>query len=255
MPGLVASCLRPIINDLLHVANWYSTTLIQTHPRDPRLRYGSLYGEEREKLQSLNIELDRLVGDAMNDADKPLAAEIVQAHHPLKFCPGSIQLLNGKDQGRVAPVWRKEDLKTLTDAQQRLLEKGNGGFMFWKCTSCLFKIKYHVNESELSTILKTEELRTAENVAYRSAFLAKSHLVHNATTPSCKYGCLFCFARGMPLEQQRSTGFKSSKELLKHLQKEHSRNIPHPIVTDRVRAIFGETELTPGGYDLRFIAD
>jgi hypothetical protein len=251
--GLIAACLRPILNDLLHVANWYSTTLLQSFPRDPRLRYGSLYGEEREKLQSLNIELDRLVGETLNDGERLPAAQIIQEHHPSKFCSGAIQLLNGKDEGRVMPVWRKEDIKTLSDAQQSKLEKGKCGFMFWKCTTCHFKIKYEVDESESSTILKTGELRSSGNIAYRSAFLAKSHLHHkNSVTPH-KYGCLFCFARGLPLDPQRSTAFKSSKDLLKHLQSEHALNEPHPIVTERVKTVFGETESRPGSYDLHFI--
>lgn len=253
LSGFIAASLRPIINDLLHVANWYSTTLHQTFPRDPRIQYGSPYGEERETLQSLNIELDRLVSEKLNDTERPLAAQIVPTHQPSKFCTGSIQLLNGKDEGRVLPVWRKEDIKNLTDEQKAKLEKDKGGFMFWKCHDCHFKIKYFVDESESSTILKTEELRTSASIAYRSAFLAKSHLHHRSAAVSCKYGCLFCFSRGLPLDKQRSTAFQSSKDLLRHLQSEHSRNVPHPIISERLKTVFGETELRPGTYDLQFI--
>jgi len=147
------------------------------------------------------------------------------------FCKGAVQLINNHDTGTLNQVDRRD----LLEANRRVLAQDRGTFLWWQCSSCSFRLRYHVKASRFSTIASNDELRhhPGEPLEYRSIFLAKSHLslpqFGDYTSDFAKYGCVFCFAQGKPLERQRTT-FATGRDLASHISSIHKSSLPPPLL-------------------------
>jgi hypothetical protein len=183
------------------------------------------------------------------------------------FCHGALQILNGRDKGRVSMVEKKD----LLEENRRQMQLFGGAFLYWQCPHCAYKVRYHLLNSLNSSIHLTDEVRGFEGVQVqlRSSFLAKCHLylplpeqqllgargrlesVVSATTP--KYGCVFCYGAGKDLERGR-TSFATAGDLAEHIAAQHRKTLPPTLMLHRFDvAIAGKSIDTRRKWDVNLL--
>ena len=226
--SLSAWFIPPIIDQLRNAIfgykeifeNFYDRSIGQRNP----------YGNIDERLQDTARGLETLRGERQRDRVRHLA-ENQPATASLQFCKGAVRLINGHDTGNLNQVHNRD----LLEANRRVLRANGGTFLWWECSACNFKLRYHVKASRFSTLEKNDEIRRhpGEPLEYRSIFLAKSHLsqplVDYHTRDTAKYGCVFCYAQGKALERNLTT-FASGRELASHICSSHRSPLPPPLI-------------------------
>jgi hypothetical protein len=225
-----------IIGDLLNAISGYMR-LFEEH-YDPTISHRAFYTATHEGLQDLRTRLDDLERIRRSNPNRARAEHLVGRHNnsSYRFCAGAIQVLNNNDHGSIATVSDK-DLLSLN--RTTLANKG-GAYLWWKCASngCAFKLRFHVPNAQSLSIQNTTEIRSHPSIplVYRSLFLIKSHLHASSDRAGVmKYGCLFCFAEGKPL-QPRVTTFSTGKDLAIHICGEHKgAKVPPAMVLEKAK--------------------
>ncbi len=224
---LFAPQLISIIDDLFNVIFSFQHLFEQHY--DPNLRQPVPYREALQALGSVHQHLHHLIRIRDSNSTRPRAWQLV-AHHndgsSYQFCRGAIQVLNNYDRGLITTV-PENDLFLLN---RNTLSSQGGAYLWWICpfsrcplSPCAFKLRFHVLDSQGSSIHTNSETRThpSVNLEYRSTLLIKSHLhVPSDGAVMMKYGCLFCFAEGRPLEVE-VTAFGTGRALATHLCDAH----------------------------------
>lgn len=225
---LAAHYLLQIIEQL-QKAMFGFRRLVEDH-YDPTLAQRTPYGMIYERLQDIDFRLRTLIEDRQRERNRH-RAEDYPPTASMHFCKGAIQLINHYDTGALDQV----ESRDLLEINRLVLFNHGGCFLWWACTACEFRLRYHVRASKYSSIENNDEIREHGGipVEYRSAFLAKSHLFNpdfnELPQGAPKYGCLFCFAMGKPLDYD-STVFATGRELATHLCSRHKSTLPPPLI-------------------------
>lgn len=157
------------------------------------------------------------------------------------FCHGALEMINDLDSGSIERFERVIRGGELQAKDDETLKQSEGPLLHWCCSSCSFKLRVQTPESMENSIDASDEIRThgGINLGYRPRFLVKSHLhqpigrefstVEPSQAP--KYGCVFCFSVGKPLQQGTSsdpstTIFRSAMELAAHTSENHRNPLP-----------------------------
>ena len=240
--SLVAAHLLKIIDQLKSAIFGYQR-LFEDH-YDPSLSQRGVYGDVWQRLSIREHQLHDLINSSLSRRRQHRAQD-EDRHGPLQFCDGAVQLLNDADKGNVSRV----DDRDLLPSNRDVLRQYGGDYLWWRCSSCAFKLRFHVDRSQFSSITSNDEIREHVNVPleYRSIFLAKSHLYQPVFEPganSLKYGCLFCFAKGEELEGGGENCFGTGRELAVHICSKHKSTLPAPLLLDRFHVAVDE-KLSP----------
>jgi hypothetical protein len=226
--GLAAHYLLEIVLQLQN-AIWGFRRLFEEH-YDRNLTNRSPYGTIYEELRDIETNLKTMINEGQAERGRR-RAELQPSTAPVRFCKGAIQLINRSDTGTLNPVASRD----LLASNKLVLLQHGGFFLWWACTSCDFRVRYHVSASRLSSIESNEEVRehTGVPMEYRSSFLAKCHLFNSLFDElpkgAPKYGCPFCFAQGSALERGK-TVFPSGLELATHICRTHKSTLPPPLM-------------------------
>jgi hypothetical protein len=233
--ALAAQYLMDMIVQLLNAIHGVDQLFVNHY--DPRLEERKPFGTIYDLLEFREKQLEETKVAQLTDRYK-LKPEDKRDNQVGQICRGAIQMINGRDRGDVAHVSERE---LLSDNIARLAEF-QGVYLWWKCTSCDFRLRYHVNSSMHSNIHSTEEIRSHPNVKaeYKSAFLVKSHLYvprrrdssrggnlrASPPLPASKYACLFCLAHGS------NNSFSTGRALATHIADNHrgSKKQPAPLI-------------------------
>jgi hypothetical protein len=253
---LAASHLNSIIAELLNAIFGFQRLFEQHY--DPGLPQRAPYLQAFNGLKFLERNLHELIRIRQSNPNRPRAEHLLARHgygSSYQFCRGAIQVLNNEDHGLIANV---SDNDLLPSNHDTLASKG-GAYLWWTCSSpsCAFKLRFHVLGSLGSSIHNNSETRTHPYVKleYRSILLVKSHLhisYHGAGV--IKYGCLFCFAEGKPL-QGEVTAFSTGRALATHLSDtHHGANLPPAMLLEKVKvAVGGQLPLGVKRWDANFL--
>lgn len=198
-----------------------------------RLVESSPYGRRLSaELGQYVVELERL--QWLNDMafrrwnyQAPRAADLPQPHNSPKFCRGALQMINNNDRGDVAQV--PASVVNNLEAEDKEKIRDGGFYLYWKCTSCAFKIRYLVKSSRTSTVSTTDLIRRHSGMEYRPSFLVKSHLRIRNPDSSRKYGCIFCFAEG-----RTSDIYSHGKILMQHIRTSHNSSYPARLFLEKL---------------------
>jgi hypothetical protein len=226
--SFAASYLLQIIEQLQNAIYGFRQ-LFQEH-YDRNLAQRNPYATIYEQLHDIDTRLKILIDDRQRERNRH-RAENQAPTATTRFCKGAIQLINRSDTGALNQV----DSRELLEANKLVLRHHGGCFLWWACTSCDFRLRYHVSASKYSSIENNDEIREHSGIPmeYRSAFLAKSHLFNaqfeDLPKGAPKYGCLFCFAQGRALARG-STVFATGKELATHICSSHKSTLPPPLM-------------------------
>ncbi|RMZ80800.1 hypothetical protein DV737_g2823, partial [Chaetothyriales sp. CBS 132003] len=166
--ALTASYLEPIIDQLLNAIhgickifeNFYDRKLAERKPYD--VIYKLLEHRERQVKDLKMLQMTQ---------HQRLRAEELRPNEVGDFCRGAIQVLNGRDRGKISRV---TDWDLLAENRARLRQYG-GAYLWWECPQCDFRLRYHLSDSGKTNILSTEEVRRHDGapVEYKSIFLVK----------------------------------------------------------------------------------
>lgn len=253
---LAARHLSFVIPDLLNAIIGFKS-LFEAH-YDRTLAQRAPYASTLAALDLLHRRLQDLIRIRESNPDRPCAEHLVITSTAYHFCRSAIQVLNDKDQGLIANT-----------ADKPPLVEQNGAFLFWKCPlpTCTFKLRFHILGSHASSIHNNAEIRSHLSIPleYRSAFLIKSHLHSTSTSFSAlqssyeiegamKYGCLFCFAEGKPL-QAYGSAFASGRELALHMVAIHKEaKLPAAMVLEKLKvAVGGKCPVGVRRWDMNFL--
>ena len=221
---LAASYLVQIIEQLQNAIFGFKRLFEEYYDQglSQRAPFATIY----ERLQDILVRLQTLIRDRQRDRSRPRAEDQRQTGST-RFCKGAIQLINSSDTGAVNQVENRD----LLEANRDVLRHHGGCFLWWACTSCDFRLRYHVRASKFASIENNDEIREHSGIPmeYRSIFLAKSHLFNlqfdSLPKGAPKYGCVFCFAQGKTLGLG-NTVFATGKELATHICSSHKSILP-----------------------------
>jgi len=145
----------------------------------------------------------------------------------LSLC-NSAKLLNS---GRNIGVLEHAQLRNV---DKQVIKRKGGCFLFWKCPTCGFRVRYHATCARSLGIEATDEIRSPGKgyITLRNVFLAKSHL-HKQPGQLWKYACLFCIGSGKSL-QGDSTAFANEDELVDHIDGCHDIKSLPPLFMDKL---------------------
>lgn len=254
-PAAVAAIyLNEIIDQLLNAIHGFQEIFEQRY--DPTLKEKRPFGSIYEILEYRENQLKNTI----QDGRRLLHPEDITPSEPVYFCRGAVQLINGRDKGRVSSVLPNE----LTRENKAVLAESHGAYLWWQCSSCDFRARFHIGGSFSSNIHNTEEIREHPgcDVVYRPIFLPKSHLysspgyaterdvqvinrrprawsgrsssgnIRLVNSNSPKYGCVFCFAQGKILDWHEETMFRSGQDLVEHIAENHrkAKKIPPALM-------------------------
>jgi hypothetical protein len=197
---------------------------------DPSLSQRAPYAHIYERLGDIEMRLNILRGDRQRERNQH-KAENQRPTSSTRFCRGAIQLINHSDTGKLDQVENRD----LFEVNKEVLQNHGGCFLWWSCTSCDFRLRYHVSASKFSSISNNNDLREHSGIPmeYRSVFMAKSHLFNpqfdDLPKGAPKYGCVFCYAQGKALERG-STVFATGKDLATHICSSHKSTLPPPLI-------------------------
>ncbi|ERF76678.1 hypothetical protein EPUS_02217 [Endocarpon pusillum Z07020] len=144
--------------------------------------------------------------------------------HP---CKGALQLLKGDDGGIIDRCLRKD----LTLQELERLDKGgkSGTYHFWKCDSCVFRIKYFVSKSRYACLLTNDDNCTFKDskVQCTRAFIAMSHVEqrgvrkHSSLKGPPKYTCLICALHRLAARPDHDHTFLNREDYMRHVEDLH----------------------------------
>ena len=230
--ALAASYVIDMIVQLLNAIHGINELFITYYDRalEERKPFGTIYGI-LEFRESQLLETQRA---QMTDIrrSKPEDKRDNQLGH---LCRGAIQMINNRDRGDIAYVTEQD----LLPENRARISRYKGAYLWWKCTSCEFRLRYHLSSSAHSSIHSTQEIREhGPNVKceYKSAFLVKSHLYQpvkrssrgNTTSSPSKYACVFCLTQGSKVS------FSTGKQLATHIADSHrGKKQPTPLVLEK----------------------
>jgi hypothetical protein len=151
--------------------------------------------------------------------------------HP---CRGGLQLIKGDDTGHIDRCLKKD----LTLGELDRLGRGGtrGTFLFWKCDSCEFRLKYFVSKSRTATLLTNDDHLTFKDSKVRCsrALLAMSHLqqrevkrVSSSYGPP-RYTCIICALHRPAARNGRNHTFSNRDEYVRHVEDSHIASNPPP---------------------------
>ncbi|RMZ90145.1 hypothetical protein DV736_g2615, partial [Chaetothyriales sp. CBS 134916] len=187
--ALTAGYLEQIIDQLINAVHGIRLIFESCYDRnlEERKPYDVIYRilEYREK-QVKDLKMEQ-----MADPQR-LRAEELRPNEIGDFCRGAIQVLNGRDRGKISYV---ADRDLLVENRARLRQFG-GAYLWWECPKCDFRLRYHLSDSGKTNILSTEE-----------------------------YGCEFCYAMGKKLLYGVTT-FSTGRELMMHMAAKHRKVLP-----------------------------
>lgn len=151
--------------------------------------------------------------------------------HP---CPGGLQLIKGEDQGEIHRCLRKD----LIDAETERLGRGGtqGTYLFWKCDSCAYRLKYFASKSRATSLLSNDDDMTFKESKIRCsrAFLAMSHLEKREikrgsnSHAAPKYTCMICVLHRPAARTGLTHVFSTRDDYAKHLEDTHIDGTPTP---------------------------
>jgi hypothetical protein len=262
---LAARHLLATIDELTAAINSF-ITLFEQHYDANVIQNAPSYTPTSDALWDLKTGLDDLIRTRQSNPLHPRAEHYVVQRNQTppsspRFCRGAVQVINNVDNGGIGVV---SDKKLLTSNREVLAIRG-GVFLWWKCSHCHFKLRFHVSGSQGSSIYTNTEIRAHARVPveYRSRFLIESHL-HQSTPESGsgasgrpKYGCLFCFAQGKPLSSLTETAFSTGKDLAVHLASKHkgADKLPPILLLETFRVgVQGRTAEGLRRWDVNFTA-
>jgi hypothetical protein len=255
---LAAAHLISIITELLNAIFGYNRLFEQHYDQSlsQRAPYAATYGA----LEGLQFRLSELISIRQSDPGRPPAEHLLAQWNSSnssshRFCRGAVQVLNDNDRGRIANVSEKDLLFSNRDV---LADQG-GAYLWWRCpvASCAFKLRFHILGSQALSIHNNSEIRSHPFVPleYRSTFLIKSHLhIASDRAGTTKYGCLFCFAEGIPLQSGQSA-FNNGRELAVHVCGAHKGSkLPPAMLLEKIRvAVGGQCPMTVTRWDANFL--
>ena len=216
--ALAASYLEDIIIQLLNAIHGIQVIFFNHYDRllEEREPFKVIYMvlEHREK------QLQDLKRDHFTNPQR-MKAEDLRSNEAGQFCRGAIQMLNGRDRGKLSYVTERELLPEnrarLEGVRRRVLCGGSVPAVRFSTCGIMSPIPSTQN------IHSTDEVRGHSGipVEYKSAYLTKCHLFqprspgnslsrrnsffggrgsHGSLAGVPKYGCGFCFALGRNLE-------------------------------------------------------
>lgn len=228
--ALAGSYLNVIIDQLLNAIHGIQELFCKHYDRalERRKPFDAIY----KTLEFRESQLKDTIATQMNDIRK-VKPEDQRDNQVGVLCRGAIQMINGRDRGEIAYVAERD----LLNENHARLSKYGGAYLWWKCTNCEFRLRYHLSMSAHSSIHSTQEVREhpGVNVEYKSAFLVKSHLYQpvrresRATAPE-KYGCVFCACQSGKVKGP--TTFSTGRELATHVADTHrkTKDLPAPLL-------------------------
>lgn len=285
-----AASLKEIVDELINAAHGlkqifeqhYDAALIQRQPY--RTIHELLYFREDELRKFIDFDFRNprsMAGipgapTSAGESSSPTAprSSTGGSTQPPTFCTGAIQMLNGRDGGQIKPVASRD----LSEANRGVVSRFGGGYLWWNCPHCKYQCKFHMVNSNNSSIHGVEEVRdhAGLDVEYRSAWLAKCHVVvseSSARRPSStgfgswasswrssdssnftpRYGCVFCYAEGKPLSRDRDTVFEAPRDYAEHLVDRHAKNLPPSLLLQHFRvAVKGKSARGVRRWDVNF---
>jgi hypothetical protein len=227
--GLAAFYLLQIIVQLQNAIFGFKRIFEEHY--DPSLSQRAPYSHICERLGDIEIRLNTLREDHQRERNLHRAEYQQSTASSTRFCTGAVQLINYSDTGKLGQV----EYQDLFEVNKEVLQHHGGCFLWWSCTSCDFRLRYHVRASMYSSILNNDDIREHSGIPmeYRSAFMAKSHLFNpqfdSLPKGAPKYGCLFCYAQGKALDHD-STAFATGKDLATHICSSHNSTLPPPLL-------------------------
>lgn len=263
---LAAVHLKLIVADLLNAITGYTHLFEQFY--DPYLRQRAPYAHIHNALQLLRDRLIELHKTRMSNPNRPLAEQLVlapsnttQSESGYRFCPSAVQVLNDRDQGLISHAPAPT---TIASSGWPFLPPtgpaATGAYLSWTCPQprCQFRQRFLVQTSLQNSIHTNSEILSHPTIPleYRPTFLIKSHLhlpkpgpFHSPTSPfspsatfsasAMRFGCLFCFAEGKPLEPYGSA-FATDRELALHVNGKHQGGaMPAAVVLEAVKVAWG----------------
>ena len=253
--GLAASYLIQIIDQLLNAVHGIRE-IFQTH-YDRHL-------EERKPFETIYqvlVHRETQLKQYFRTDPRRLLPEELRPNTEGDFCRGAVQMINGRDRGKLGFVDRRD----LLEENRKRLNQFGGAFLWWDCQECAFRLRYHVSSSVNSNIHSTDEVRGHNGVMaeYKSAFLTKCHMVQSRTgrgsrgsiggRSGAKFGCVFCFANGKRLERGVSA-FGTGRDLASHLAEKHRKNLPpSPLLQKFNVAVKGKCAERVRRWDINFL--
>lgn len=244
--ALAASYLNAIIDQLLNAVHGIGEIFQDHYDRnlEERKPFETIY----KVLEHRERQLKDVIHNQMTNSHK-MKPEDLRPNEAGYFCRGAIQMTNRRDRGKVSQL-RDRDL--LDENRARLKQYG-GAYLWWECSECSFRLRYHVSNSMRSSILSTDEVRDHPGVPveYKSTFLIKCHTYQpksgtaagaqrnsiflftggndrdrtTVNAKAMKYACTFCFATGRRLERGINA-FGNGRDFAAHIADKHRKTIP-----------------------------
>lgn len=151
--------------------------------------------------------------------------------HP---CRGGLQLIKGDDRGFIDRCLKKD----LTFTELERLARGGirGTYLFWKCDSCEFRIKYFASRSRTASLLTNDDHLGFKDSKIRCsrAFLAMSHLeqresrrISGSHGPS-KYTCILCALHRPAARPGHNHTFFNRDDYAQHVEDAHIDGLSPP---------------------------
>lgn len=169
--------------------------------------------------------------------------------HP---CRGGLQLIKGDDRGGIDRCMKKD----LTPAELERLSRGGirGTYLFWKCDSCEFRIKYFVSKSRAASLQTNDDhiLFRDSNIRCSRAFLAMSHLEQredrrfSSSYGPPRYTCLICALHRPASRPGRNHTFSNRDDYAQHVEDMHIDGTPIPAFVLRKLCIEHDGKLPVG---------
>jgi hypothetical protein len=158
--------------------------------------------------------------------------------HP---CRGGLRLIRGDDRGGIDRCLKKD----LTYSELERLRRGGerGTYLFWKCDSCEFRIKYFVSQSRAASLLTNNDHISFKDskIKCSRAFLAMSHLEQregkrlSSSQGPARYTCLVCALHRPAAKLGRNHTFSNRDDYAKHVEDSHvDANVPPAFVMQKL---------------------
>src|SRR2546423_4944341 len=134
--SLAAFNLLQIIEQLQNALVGFKRIFEERYDRSlsQRVPYSYIF----ERLGDIEMRLNMLRGDHQRERNLH-RAENQRPTSSTRFCRGAIQLINNSDTGKLDQV-EKQDL---FEVNKEVLRHHGGCFLWWSCTSCDFRLRYH----------------------------------------------------------------------------------------------------------------
>jgi hypothetical protein len=140
-------------------------------------------------------QLDARHKSLMTTKNSDLVIRYRQDVHP---CRGGLQLIRGDDRGGIDRCLKKD--LTITELERQMRRGTRGIYLFWKCESCQFRIKYFAFQSRVASLLTNNDHLNFKDSTIKcsKAFLTMSHLEQresnrlSSSYETTRYTCLLC---------------------------------------------------------------